>query len=104
MKRNVFENEEWKQIPEYPNYSISDSGHLKNLKTGNIIFGSTVNKNGTIGINLFNANGKKKFTIAKLVADAFIPNDNNYKFVIHIDGNRANNKSENLKWSPKTHI
>jgi hypothetical protein len=35
----------------------------------------------------------------KLIAEQWIPNPNNYKFVKHKDGNKTNNKIENLYWS-----
>lgn len=33
-----------------------------------------------------------------LVAEHFLPNPNNYKYVKHIDGNISNNHVENLQW------
>lgn len=33
------------------------------------------------------------------VALTFVPNPNNYKYVLHIDGNVQNNHKDNLKWS-----
>ena len=33
-----------------------------------------------------------------MVAEAFIPNPNNYSVVNHIDGNRKNNEVSNLEW------
>ena len=43
-------------------------------------------------------NHLKSIAIHRLVAQAFIPNPNNYKEVNHIDCNRKNNVFTNLEW------
>jgi len=41
----------------------------------------------------------KMFRIHRLVAAAFIPNPENKPCIDHIDGDRANNHIDNLRWS-----
>ena len=38
-------------------------------------------------------------SVHRLVALVFLPNLNNKEFVNHIDGNKSNNKLDNLEWS-----
>lgn len=41
---------------------------------------------------------RKNCSIHRLVAEAFIPNPENKPFVDHINGNRLDNRIENLRW------
>ena len=49
-------------------------------------------------VNLWVGEKSKPFTIHRLIAEAFIPNPNNYPCVNHIDENRANSVFGNLEW------
>lgn len=50
-------------------------------------------------------NGSKRtVNVAKLVADLFIPNTNNYRFVLTKDGNETNTSPDNLYWSKKNRM
>lgn len=40
----------------------------------------------------------KRLRVHRIVAETFIPNPNNYPVIDHIDGDKKNNKVENLKW------
>lgn len=102
--------EVWKDIPDYKNlYQISNFGRVKSLerliyrKNGNYIVKEKILKNktntkGYLSISMCK-NGKVKYVmIHRLVAQAFIPNPNNFPCINHKDENKQNNCVENLEW------
>lgn len=88
--------EEWRVIKDFPNYSISNLGSIKNNKTNRIMKLNV--KSGYYHISLKNDNCKKTFKVHRLVALAFIPNPENKTDVNHEDKNKINNNVTNLTW------
>lgn len=87
-----------KKINNFPNYLISKEGQVYSTKT-NKIREIEINENGYCRIRLMDGTKQgKKFYIHRLVAEAYIPNPNNYNQVNHKDLNKHNNNLDNLEW------
>lgn len=55
-------------------------------------------KNGYLAVTLFkDGKGVHKY-VHRLVAESFIQNPDNLRYVNHIDGDKHNNRVENLEW------
>lgn len=92
----------WKDIKGYEGlYQVSNLGNIRSVKNGRkrikkpLISGD---RYPYLKIQLSKNSKPKNFFIHRLVAEAFIPNPNNYKEVNHIDENTFNNSSDNLEW------
>ena len=92
-------DEVFKSIKGYEGlYSISNLGRVRSDRYNRII-SSRLKKNGYLEASLNRNNIKIYYKIHRLVAEAFLPNPNNYSVVDHIDGNRSNNNINNLQWT-----
>lgn len=87
----------WKKIKNFENYKISNTGEVYSIKTKKILK-QCVNKYGYIEYCLKSEKKQKRQKAHRLVAQAFIPNPNNYSQVNHKDENKLNNCVENLEW------
>lgn len=87
---------EWKKIEEFPTYSVSNTGLIKNSHSH--ILKNVKGSNGYYHVTLCVHNKKFTRSVHRLVAIAFIKNPNNYPLVNHIDENKLNNRADNLEW------
>lgn len=89
----------WKNVLGYDGlYEVSNLGRVKSVRTGKYMKTEPV---GDIMIHIgLSWNGThKRMPLGRIVADAFIPNPKGMIRVAYLDGDKYNNKAENLKWS-----
>jgi len=90
--------EKWKVIPGYENYAISNIGNIKSLRFNRILKSSN-SDSGYLYVNLISNKIVKTHAVHKLVIENFGSTPTEKNVVIdHIDGNKNNNKIENLQW------
>lgn len=101
----------WKNIIGYkPIYQVSNYGRVKSIsRTTNCNKGKSVRKErilrftktakGYINVYLYGLDGKKRTVLLhRLVANMFLKNEKGLNEVDHIDGNKENNKVDNLRF------
>ena len=96
------EEEIWKEISGFENYQVSSFGRVKSLgnnkKRKEKILKQNDDGDGYLHVKFCKDGKEQSFRVHRLVAQAFIPNPNNFPQVNHKDENKANNRVENLEW------
>lgn len=89
-------------------YEISDQGRVftkRRLDGNRLIYGRElaprITNDNYLKITLCKNSICKAFYLHRLVAKQFIPNPENLPQVNHKDGNKANNRADNLEWCTK---
>ena len=103
----------WKNIKNYEGlYQVSNFGNVRSLdrsvncgiKNNNIVIKKgkllkqNLNIHNYLQVHLSKNNKSKMVTVHRLVAETFIPNIENKSQINHIDGNKQNNRVDNLEW------
>lgn len=112
MQENTSENEIWKDVAGFEGlYEVSNFGNVRSvtrlitrsdgktyLKKGKHLKPFLTNKGYEyVMLNDFNSKQHLK-TVHRLVAQAFVDNQNNLPIVNHKDENKLNNAVSNLEW------
>lgn len=93
-----FAQEEWKVIPDTDEqYLISSYGRLFSVKS-NKVLKTYLRPTGYINAHYVACGREVNIGVHRLVAQAFLPNPDNMPQVNHIDGDKTNNKVDNLEW------
>ena len=100
----------WKEIKGFEGeYEVSNLGRIRSMDrmiNGRFykskIRSIKITPNVYPKICLCSINGDRTARIHRLVAENFIPNPDNKKEVNHIDGDKTNNRVDNLEWVTPT--
>jgi hypothetical protein len=89
-----------KEIPGYSGrYCVYSDGRIQNQQSGKFLSPGKRGKNKKyLYVILSNDQGKKSYSIHRLVAEAFLPNPHSLPQVHHKDEDTLNNHVENLEW------
>lgn len=79
----------WKPIKGYENYIVSSKGRIAKILKGD--------SNGK-GYRFIKFKDGKRIYIHRLVAENHIDNPNNEPIINHINGDKSDNRIENLEW------
>lgn len=101
----------WKDIVGYEGIAqVSNLGRVKsinrefhNYTKKERFLKPTLTKSGKT-IHLFKDGKQKSFKLERLVANAFLPNPNNHKYIKFIDDNPMNVNVSNLEWFEGNHL
>lgn len=112
------QKEIWKPIKGYEgHYEVSSNGNVRSKKRNidfvrlnkkgsrvceSVMFTPQKSKDGYSGVQLRGNGRPKTFKIHRLVAQAFIPMEDNRDCVNHINGIKTDNRVENLQWCTRS--
>lgn len=115
-RKQCLDGEIWRDVQGFEGrYMVSNYGRVKSLFAVNTNNSSKIQefilsprqcgqkKAKYLAVILHNGDKKRQVRIHRLVAEAFIPNPNNYTEINHKDENKYNNHVENLEWCSRSY-
>ena len=101
-------DEKWVPIEGYKYYEVSNLGRIRSISHQTLnpcrfregrVLAQTEVPNGYMHVSLTQEGKKKKSaSVHRLVAKAFVANPDNKQYVNHKNGNKKDNRAENLEW------
>lgn len=94
----------WTQIPEFPIYSVSNQGRIRNDTTKRIMSPTPSTMAGHMKISLLDDHSdmRRTVSVAMLVAKAYVPVPDQFSNgVIVLNGKLWDLRADNLKWRPR---
>lgn len=99
------EQHEVRAVPGWPGYSVSRDGRVYSMRRHRLGLRERVarpNHGGYLQIALFRESESRRLTVGHIVALAFLPPRPSAAHEIrHLDGNRQNNRADNLAWGTR---
>ena len=92
------DEELWREWPQDPRIMVSNMGNVVSYKRGGAGYPLKVSY-GSSGYQQVSAgyHGRPQL-VHRMVAETWIPNPNHHEQVNHINGNKDDNRIENLEW------
>lgn len=95
-------SEQWREIPGFPSYVVSDAGRVMRVSSGKILKAKPSSQHGYMSVGLSEAGKTSYRYIHRLVLMSFVgePPSPNHQ-VAHNNGDHLDNRVENLRWATR---
>lgn len=85
----------WRPVPSNLKYIVSDDGRVRHNQSARELKPAETHR-GYLAVTLSGEAWPRR--VHRIVAEAFIPNPNDYPYVGHINHDKQDNRVENLEW------